>query len=78
MFYSSVFCKSVGYPLAASRLSDCQLLKIQGPMIPVILNRLGYERRLSHALAFGPCKFGGLGLTHLHAVKYSSQLQLVM
>ena len=78
MFYSSVFCKSIGYPLAASRLSDKQLRRIQGPMIPVILNRLGYERRMAHALAFGPRSYGGLGITHLQTVKYSSQLNLVI
>ena len=78
MFYTSVFCKSVGYPLTASRLSDRQIQKIQGPMTPVILNRLGYERRLAHALAFGPRRFGGLGLPHLQTGKYFSQIQLVL
>ena len=42
-------------------------------MTPVIHNRLGYERRLSHALAFGPRSFGGLGLTHLKTVQDSFQ-----
>ena len=78
MFYSSVFCKSVGYPLAVSRLSTKQLLQIQGPMIPVILNRLGYERRLAHSLAFGPRSHGGLGLTHLKTTKLTSQISLLM
>ena len=78
MFYTSVFCKSVGYPLAVSRLSPRQLLQIQGPMIPVILNRLGYERRLSHALAFGPRAYGGLGITHLKTAKYTAQISLLI
>ena len=78
LYYSSVFCKSVGYPLAVSRMSTKQIGKIQGPMTPVILNRLGYERRLSHALAFGPRSFGGLGLTHLMTVQASSQIKLML
>ena len=78
LYYSSVFCKSVGYPLAVSRMSTKQIGKIQGPMTPVILNRLGYERRLSHALAFGPRSFGGLGLTHLKTVQASSQIKLML
>ena len=78
LFYSAVFCKSVGYPLAVSRLSDQQIRKIQGPMTPVILNRLGYERRLSHALTFGPRRFGGLGLPHLQSIQDSSHINLMV
>ena len=47
-------------------------------MVPLILNRLGYERRLSHALAFGPRSFGGLGLIHLKTVQDASQINLVL
>jgi exonuclease III len=78
MFYSSVFCKSIGYPLAVSRLTDKQLLQIQGPMIPLILNRLGYDRRLAHVLAFGPRQYGGLSITHIRTTKTCNQLSLVI
>jgi hypothetical protein len=77
LFYSSVFCKSVGYPLAVSRLNTKQLLRIQGPMIPLLLNRLGYDRRLAHALVFGPRRFGGLGVPHILTSQMTSQLSLV-
>ena len=76
LFYSRIFCKSVGYPLAVSRLDDKKLLQIQGPMIPVILNRMGYERRLAHCLVFGPRRFGGLGVTRIRTSKALSQLSL--
>ena len=78
LFYSSVFCKSVGYPLAISRLSDRQILIVQGPMNPIILNHLGYNRRLAHDLAFCPRNLGGLGLNHLRTLAYSSQLSLLI
>jgi hypothetical protein len=78
MFFTSVFHKSVGYPLAVSRLTQKQLLQIQGPMIPLILNRLGYERRLARSLTFGPLRFGGLGIPHLLSSKVSSQISLFL
>ena len=78
LYYSSVFCPSVGYPLAVSRLSVKQIKSIQGPMIPLILNRLSYEARLPHALAFGPRRFGGLGLPTLVSHKIHSQLSLAL
>jgi hypothetical protein len=78
MFFTSVYQKSIGYPLAVSQLSPKHLHHIQGPMIPLILNRIGYERRLSRKLTFGPRQFGGLGLPHLLSYKISSQIKLVM
>ena len=78
MHYSSIFCKSVGYPLTMSRMLEKQIGKIQGPMVPLILNRLGYERRLPHALAFGPRSCGGLGLIHLKTVQDASQINLIL
>jgi hypothetical protein len=47
-------------------------------MIPLILNRIGYKRRLSRKLTFGPRQFGGLGIPHLLSYKISSQIKLVM
>jgi exonuclease III len=78
MFYSSVYCKSVGYPLTVSRLDIKKLTEIQRPMIPLLLNRLGYDRTLAHALVFGPRTLGGLGVTHIHTTKMHSQLSLVI
>ena len=78
MFYISIFCKSVCYPLAVSRLSRKQVDQIQGPITPAILNRLGYVRCLPHALVFGPTKYGGLGIPHLSTAKFASQIQLVI
>jgi hypothetical protein len=78
MYFTSVYQKSVGYPLAVSRLSSKHLHHIQGPMIPLILNRIGYEQRLSRKLTFGPQQFGGLGIPHLLSYKIVSQIKLVM
>ena len=78
LFYSSVFCPSLGYSLAVSRLSVKEILPLQGPMIPLILNRLRYEARLPHALVFGPRLFGGLGLPSLVSFKIQSQLSLAL
>ena len=76
LFYSSVYIKSVGYPLAVSRLTEQQFKKILGPMVPVILNRLSYEKSLPHALAFGPRSHNGLGLPHLHSLQITAQVTL--
>ena len=59
-----------------SRLNDKQLLQIQGPIIPVILNRMGYERSLAHCLVFGPCRLKGLGVIHIRTSMALSQLSL--
>jgi hypothetical protein len=76
MFFSLVYCKSVGYPLAICRIQPKHLQQIQGPMIPVILNRLGYDRRLARSLTFGPRYFGGLGIPNLIAINIASQISL--
>ena len=58
-------------------MSKQQILTVQGAMIPVILNRLGYKHHLSRPLVFGPRLFGGLGLTHLQTMKDTLQINLL-
>jgi hypothetical protein len=46
-YYDMVFCKSIGYPLTVSRLTEGQINAIQQPMINLILNRMGYSKKLA-------------------------------
>ena len=68
----------MGYPLAVSRLNEEQIKKIQGPMTPLILNRLSYIKKLKYDLAFGPRHYGGLGIPHMRGILLSAQISLFL
>jgi hypothetical protein len=78
IYYYSVFLRSVGYPLGVSHLSPSQLDNLQRPMVSITLQKMGYTRSLSRAIAFGPSRYGGLDFRDLRTEQGLDQIQLVM
>ena len=78
LFYTSVFSKSIGYPLAVSRLSEKNLHTLEGPMLSLTLNRMRYPRRLARALVHGPRSHGGLAFPSLKTIQGSSKIKLLI
>jgi hypothetical protein len=78
VYYYSVFLRSVGYPLGVSHLSPKQQENIQRPMISITLQKMGYSRSTSRALAFGPSYYGGLDYRDLRVEQGIDQIQLVI
>jgi hypothetical protein len=56
IYYSSVFLRSVGYPLGVCHLTDSQLDNLQRSMVSTTLQKMGYNSRMSRAVVFGPTK----------------------
>jgi hypothetical protein len=71
IYYSSMFMKSIGFPLLVSRLCKSQLQALQAPMTAITLNQLGYPKSLSRTVVFGSRFYGGLEFGHLAAVQGS-------
>jgi hypothetical protein len=65
IYYSSVFLKSVGYPLGFCHLTNSHLDSLQGPMVFTTLQKMGYNSRMSCKATFGPTKYGGLDFRDL-------------
>jgi exonuclease III len=78
IYYSSVFLRSVGYPLGVCHLTDSQLDSLQGSMITTTLKKMGYNSRMSRAVVFGPTKYGGLDFRDLRIEQGVESLRLLM
>jgi zinc-binding in reverse transcriptase/Endonuclease/Exonuclease/phosphatase family len=78
IYYSSVFMKSIGFPLSASRLRKTQLQALQAPMTAITLNRLGYPKSLSRTVVFGSRRYGGLEFGHLETVQGMEKLTMLI
>jgi endonuclease/exonuclease/phosphatase family metal-dependent hydrolase len=78
LYYSSIFMKSIGYPLSVSRLTKSQLTKLQGPMTALTLNRLGYSKSLSRTVVFGSWFYGGLEFASLSTTQGAGKITLLM
>jgi hypothetical protein len=78
LFYSSIFMKSVGYPLSVSRLTCRQLRTLQGPMVSITLNRMHYSKRTARVLVYGPRYYGGLELGTLQLVQGAGKIILLI
>jgi exonuclease III len=78
LYYSSIFMKGIGYPLAVSRLSKTQLHQLQAPMTSLTLNRLGYPRSTSRTVVFGSRFFGGLEFASLATTQGAGKITLLL
>jgi hypothetical protein len=78
IYYSSVFLRSVGYPLGVCHLSNSQLDSLQGPMVATTLNKMGYKSRMSRSVTFGPTKYGGIDFRDFKVEQGIESLWLVM
>jgi hypothetical protein len=78
LYYSSIFIKGIGYPLAVSRLSKTQLHQLQAPMTSLTLNQLGYPRSTSHTVVFGSRYFGGLKFASLATTQGAGKITLLL
>ena len=59
--WNSVFLATIAYPLGVCHLNDTQLHTLQKKYIPVVLNKMGFQRTYAHAIVFGPQSHGGIG-----------------
>jgi exonuclease III len=78
IYYSSVFLRSVGYPLGVCHLTNSQLASLQGPMVATTLKKMGYNSRMSRAVTFGPSKYGGLAFHDLRVEQGVESIRLLM
>ena len=78
LFYSTMFLKGIGYPLAVSRLTTTQLHALQGPMVSLTLNRMRYNKRTARTLIFGPRNLGGLEFGSLATIQGAGKLILLL
>jgi hypothetical protein len=78
IYYSSVFLRSVGYPLGVCHLSNSQLDSLQGSMVATTLKKMGYNSRMSRAVTFGPTKYGGIDFRDFKVERGIKSFRLVM
>jgi hypothetical protein len=78
MSYNSCYMASLGYGTAATFLSMDECKEIQKNPVNSILPKMGINRNTKREVVFGTTKYGGLGLTHLAAVKGYGQLQYLL
>jgi hypothetical protein len=67
--YNLYYLASIGYTLAANRLSLAQCKTIQSPVICATLKKMGINRDVSRNIVFGPKHLGGIALRHLHTLQ---------
>ena len=65
IYYYSVFLRSIGYSLPVSHLSFEQLNKLQQPIVPVVLSKMGFCSNTSRILTFLCSFYGGLDFRDL-------------
>jgi exonuclease III len=78
IYYSSVFLRSVGYPLGVCHLTTSQLESLQGPMVSTTLQKMGYNSRMSRKATYGPTKYGGLDFRDLKIEQGVESIRLLM
>ncbi len=65
IYYYSVYLRSIGYSLPVSHLSFTQLYKLQQPIVPVVLSKMGYCSNTSRILTFLCSFYGGIDFRDL-------------
>ena len=65
IYYTSFYVPAVKHSLPVVSLTSTELHRVQSLMTATILNKLGYNRHFSHAVAFAPKGVFGVGLVDL-------------
>jgi hypothetical protein len=78
MAYNSFYMPSLGYGTPATTLTKKDCEEIQRPVVNEILPKMGISLSAPRAVVFGTSQFGGLGLTHLVALKGHTRLQYLL
>jgi hypothetical protein len=76
--YNCYYIASIGYTMAAIKLTLNQCKSIQIPVICATLNKMGINRNVSRNIVFGPKSLGGLEIHHLYTLQGNKQLQYFM
>jgi hypothetical protein len=76
--YNLYFLASIGYTLAATRLSVNQCKIIQSPVIYATLNNMDINSNVSRHIKFGPKYMGGMDLQHLHTLQGIRRIQYLI
>ena len=63
--YFSVYCQSIGYPLAATSVPVKVLLEAQKPAVNAFLSKMGYNCTTPRAVVFAPSDLLGIGFRTL-------------
>jgi hypothetical protein len=69
MAYNSYYMASLSYGPDATYLNVKKFEDIQRLVVNAILPKIGVNRNTASNVAFGTCKYGGIGLYHLAAVQ---------
>jgi hypothetical protein len=65
IYYYLVYLRSIGYSLPVSHLFFTQLNKLQQPIVPVVLSKMGYCSNPSRILTFLCSFYGGIDFRDL-------------
>jgi hypothetical protein len=76
--YNSLYMPSLRYGVPATTLTKEECEDIQRPVVNDILPKMGIARSGPRKVVFRTKQYGGLGLTHLAALKGNSRLQYLL
>jgi hypothetical protein len=78
IYYYSVYLRSIGYSLRVSHLSFAQLNKLQQPIVPVVLSKMGYCSNSSRILTFLCSFYGGIDFRDLRLEQGIEQITFLI
>ena len=65
-YFTTMYLPAVKYSLSVTTMTMQELHSVQSLITAVTLNKLGYHRNYSHAVAFAPIRLFGCGMCDLH------------
>ena len=78
VYYNTFYLTAIRYLLPVTSMLAPDLHRIQSLMTATILNKLGYNRRYPHAVAFAPKHVFGVGLTDLRIEQGLAHVQALL
>jgi hypothetical protein len=78
IYYYSVYLRSIGYSLPVSHLSFTQLNKLQQPIVPVVISKMGYCSNTSRILTFLCSFYGGIDFRDLRLEQGIEQITFLI
>ena len=78
IYYYSVYLRSIGYSLLISHLSFTQLNKLQQPIVPAVLSKMGYCSNTSCILTFLCSFYGGIDFRDLRLEQGIGQITFLI